>query len=222
MGKMEDMDIISEKIKKCKGCSLSLSRNNVVVGEGSLDTPIMFVGEGPGANEDLQGRPFVGRAGNLLDKLLKEVAKINREDLYITNVVKCRPPKNRVPTGEEMEKCSHFLLAQVMTIKPKIIVALGSTALNYFLKQTVPITKHRGRFKEWYGDIYIFPTFHPSYLLRNRSEKEGSPLFYAKIDMQAIGYMYKQLKNNPDLDTKKLVTTVEKGVIAAENKINKG
>lgn len=221
MSKIEDLELVGEKIKKCDKCSLKLSRTNVVIGEGDPNAPIMFVGEGPGANEDLQGRPFVGRAGNLLDKLLKEVAKVDRDKFYITNVVKCRPPKNRVPTTEEMEKCSHFLIAQIEIIKPKIIVALGSTALNYFLKQVVPITKHRGKFKEWYGGIYIFPTFHPSYLLRNRSEKEGSPLFYAKLDMQAIGYMYKQLKANPNLDLKKLVETTEKGIIAAENKIKK-
>ncbi|SHE37554.1 DNA polymerase [Marinitoga hydrogenitolerans DSM 16785] len=219
MSKVEDLELIGDKIKNCDSCSLSLSRTNVVIGEGSPDSPIMLVGEGPGANEDLQGRPFVGRAGNLLDKLLKEIAKIERENLYITNVVKCRPPKNRVPTTEEMEKCSHFLMAQITVIKPKIIVALGSTALNFFLKQVVPITKHRGRFKEWYGGIYIFPTFHPSYLLRNRSEKEGSPLFYAKLDMQAIGYMYHQLKSKPNINLKSLIEKTEKGIIDAENRI---
>ncbi|GAB6189071.1 hypothetical protein JCM30566_08100 [Marinitoga arctica] len=221
MSKIDDLKLIGEKIKQCDNCSLSLSRTNVVIGEGNVESPIMFVGEGPGANEDLQGRPFVGRAGNLLDKLLKDVAKVERNNFYITNVVKCRPPKNRVPTTDEMEKCSHFLIAQISVIKPKIIVALGSTALNYFLKQVVPITKHRGRFKEWYGGIYIFPTFHPSYLLRNRSEKEGSPLFYAKLDMQAIGYMYNQLKTNPNVDLKKLIEKTEKGIISAENKIKK-
>lgn len=221
MAKIEDLRLISERIKECNNCSLSLSRTNVVVGEGDVDAPIMLVGEGPGANEDLQGRPFVGKAGNLLEKLLKEVAKLDREKLFITNVVKCRPPKNRVPTSEEMEKCSHFLMGQISVIKPKIIVALGSTALNYFLKQVVPITKHRGKFKEWYGGIYIFPTFHPSYLLRNRSEKEGSPLFYARLDMQAIGYMYRQLKANPDIDLKQLVETTEKRIAAAESRVKK-
>ncbi|KLO22811.1 DNA polymerase [Marinitoga sp. 1197] len=221
MIKSENLELISERIKNCNNCSLSLSRTNVVIGEGNVNSPIMLVGEGPGANEDLQGRPFVGRAGNLLNKLLKDIAKVPREQFYITNVVKCRPPKNRVPTTDEMEKCSHFLIAQIEVIKPKIIVALGSTALNYFLKQVVPITKHRGRFKEWYGGIYIFPTFHPSYLLRNRSEKEGSPLFYAKIDMQAIGYMYNQLTSKNNLDLKKLIEKTEKGIIAAENRVNK-
>lgn len=221
MAKIEDLRLISERIKECNNCSLSLSRTNVVVGEGDVDSPIMLVGEGPGANEDLQGRPFVGKAGNLLEKLLKEVAKLDREKLFITNVVKCRPPKNRVPTSEEMEKCSHFLMGQISVIKPKIIVALGSTALNYFLKQVVPITKHRGKFKEWYGGIYIFPTFHPSYLLRNRSEKEGSPLFYARLDMQAIGYMYRQLRANPDIDLKQLVETTEKRIAAAESRVKK-
>ncbi|MBM7558870.1 uracil-DNA glycosylase [Marinitoga litoralis] len=221
MSKIEDLELISSKIKNCDSCSLSLSRNNVVVGEGNINSPIMLVGEGPGENEDLEGRPFVGRAGNLLDKLLKEVAKVDRENFYITNVVKCRPPKNRTPTSEEMEKCSHFLMGQISVIKPRIIVALGSTALNFFLKQVVPITKHRGRFKEWYGGMYIFPTFHPSYLLRNRSDTEGSPLFYAKLDMQAIGYMYKQLASNPNLDIKKLIETTEKGIIAAENRIKR-
>ncbi|PLV56643.1 type-4 uracil-DNA glycosylase [Thermotoga sp. SG1] len=167
----ELMEIVKGRVKKCTACPLYLTRTNVVVGEGSLDTKIVFVGEGPGEEEDKTGRPFVGRAGMLLTELLSEVG-IKREDVYICNVVKCRPPNNRTPTTEEMFACGHFLLAQIEIINPAVVVALGSTALSFFMDgKKVSITKVRGNPIDWLGGKKIVPTFHPSYLLRNRSRE---------------------------------------------------
>jgi DNA polymerase len=167
----ELMEIVSERVKKCTACPLHLNRTNVVVGEGNLDTRIVFVGEGPGEEEDKTGRPFVGRAGMLLTELLRE-SGIRREDVYICNVVKCRPPNNRTPTPEEQAACGHFLLAQIEIINPDVIVALGATALSFFVDgKKVSITKVRGNPIDWLGGKKVIPTFHPSYLLRNRSNE---------------------------------------------------
>ena len=179
------MEIVKRRIEVCTACPLHQGRTNVVPGEGSLDSPLMMVGEGPGEEEDKTGRPFVGRAGQLLTKMMREVG-LRREDVYITNVVKCRPPGNRVPTNQEMNACSHFLMAQIQIVNPKVIVALGSTALSFFLGKKVSITKMRGKEIEWIGGRIIFPTFHPSYLLRNRSTGPGSPYDLAMQDMKKI------------------------------------
>jgi DNA polymerase len=165
------METVKERVERCTACPLHLTRTNVVVGEGNLDTKIVFVGEGPGEEEDKTGRPFVGRAGMLLTELLNEVG-IKREDVYICNVVKCRPPNNRTPTTEEMFACGHFLLAQIEIINPSVVVALGATALSFFMDgKKVSITKVRGNPMDWLGGKKIVPTFHPSYLLRNRSKE---------------------------------------------------
>ncbi len=187
------MKIVEERIRSCRACPLHEGRMNVVPGEGSLDSPLMFVGEGPGEEEDKTGRPFVGRAGQMLTRLLKEVG-IDREKVYITNVVKCRPPGNRVPTAQEMNACSHFLMAQIQIVNPKVIVALGSTALSFFLEKKVSITKMRGKVIEWIGGKLIFPTFHPSYLLRNRSTGPGSPYDLALQDMRRIKELYDEYR----------------------------
>lgn len=178
---------------------MHLTRNKVVPGEGNIESPIVFVGEGPGADEDKTGRPFVGRAGKLLDKMLKEWAGIERKDIFITNIVKCRPPKNRVPTDEEMKSCIQYLESQMLVIKPKIIVTLGATSMSYFTNEK-KITQSRGKFYDWFGNIKTFVTFHPSYLLRNHSMEKGSPRWYSYMDMKAIGVMYKALNKGKNVD----------------------
>lgn len=157
---------------KCSRCQLRENVNGVVMGEGSTDNNIMLIGEGPGATEDRQERPFVGRAGKLMDKIFSAVG-LKREELYITNVVKCRPPDNRVPHQNEFESCVSILMAEIELIQPKVIVTLGSTATEYLFDPPDSITNIRGN---WYqrGDIYFLPTFHPAYLLRNENMKKYS------------------------------------------------
>ncbi|MGC9771466.1 uracil-DNA glycosylase [Fervidobacterium islandicum] len=196
MKKEEFMAIIEQRIHECQACPLWLQRTNVVPGEGNLHSPIMFVGEGPGEEEDKQGRPFVGKAGQLLTKILESV-NIKREDVYITNVVKCRPPNNRVPTPMEIQSCSPFLIAQIEVINPRMIVPLGSTAASFFLGKDEPITKIRGKEFVWKGGIIIFPMFHPSYLLRNPSKEKGSPKDLTWQDIKKVRKYYDEfLKGN--------------------------
>ncbi len=184
------MKVVEEKISVCTACPLSQTRTKVVPGEGNIHSPIIFVGEGPGEEEDLSGRPFVGKAGQLFDKIL-ESAGFVRKELYITNVVKCRPPQNRVPSSEEILACSHFLMAQIAIIDPKIIVPLGATALNFFMSGS--ITESRGKFFEWKGNIKIFPMFHPSYLLRNQSKEPGSPKALTWDDIRVLKKTYDEI-----------------------------
>jgi DNA polymerase len=167
MDKLEVMKEIEEQVKICEKCRLREERNKYVIGEGSLDAKIMFVGEGPGRDEDREGRPFVGRAGQLLDKILDSV-NISRNEIYITNVVKCRPPKNRDPRQDEIKACFPYLTSQISLINPKIIVTMGNFATKLLLnEQKKGITALRGNVFDWVGGIKIVPMFHPSYLLRN-------------------------------------------------------
>lgn len=208
----DEMNIIEEKISKCERCTLHLTRNKTVPGTGNIKTDIVFVGEGPGEEEDKSGLPFVGRAGEMLDKLLNENAKLQRENIFIANIVKCRPPKNRTPNEEEVLMCTPYLEAQLMLLNPKIIVALGGTALKYFTGES-KITKSRGSFFKWYGNTRIFATFHPSYLLRSDGESgPGSPIWLAQLDMSAIGFMYKALEKNIPVEeiVKKVELTLQK------------
>jgi uracil-DNA glycosylase len=154
----------------CSRCKLhTLGRKQVVFGVGNPNADLMFVGEGPGADEDIQGEPFVGRAGQLLTKII-EAIDLRREDVYIANVIKCRPPGNRNPEPDEVERCEPFLFRQVDIIKPKVIVALGKFAAQCLLKSDAPITRIRGR-EFTYRDSILIPTYHPAYLLRNPSAK---------------------------------------------------
>jgi len=156
--------------KKCTKCSeLSRCRHSVVFGVGDPHAGLMFIGEAPGADEDAQGEPFVGRAGQLLTKII-EAMGYKRSDVYITNILKCRPPQNRTPLPDEVTNCLPYVLSQIELIQPKVIVALGATALRALLDIQLGITKMRGR---WYTfrDIPIMPTFHPAYLLRNPAAK---------------------------------------------------
>jgi uracil-DNA glycosylase len=155
---------------QCTRCKLhTLGRRQVVFGVGNPNADLMFVGEGPGADEDIQGEPFVGRAGQLLTKIIEAIG-MTRGDVYIANVIKCRPPQNRNPEPDEVEQCEPFLFRQIETIKPKVIVALGKFAAQSLLKTTEPITRIRGR-EYKYRDAILMPTYHPAYLLRNPSSK---------------------------------------------------
>ncbi len=165
-----DYQLLREKAIKCTRCQLHETCQQVVMGKGTINNRIMFVGEGPGAQEDKKGIPFVGRAGRLLDKIL-EAVEITRDDIYITNIVKCRPPGNRAPTIKEARACSPILQAEIKLINPKVIVPLGSTALKYLIDQKMSITKMRGKWIKR-GNIFILPTFHPAYLLRNSNMKK--------------------------------------------------
>jgi DNA polymerase len=154
----------------CSRCKLhTLGRKQVVFGVGNPNADLMFVGEAPGADEDQQGEPFVGRAGQLLTKIIEAIG-LKREDVYIANVIKCRPPGNRNPEPDEVEQCQPFLFRQIDAIQPKVIVALGKFAAQSLLQSTDPITRVRGREFSYRGATLI-PTFHPAYLLRNPSSK---------------------------------------------------
>ena len=162
---------IREDIGDCTRCKLAtLGRKQVVFGVGNPNADLMFVGEAPGADEDVQGVPFVGRAGQLLTKMI-EAMGFARNDVYIANVVKCRPPENRNPEPDEIESCEPFLFRQIETIKPKVIVALGAFAAKTLLRSADPISRLRGRVYDYHG-AQLIPTFHPSFLLRSPGQKK--------------------------------------------------
>jgi len=166
---MLDWDALVNECSNCNKCELGQTRLNIVIERGSRNAPVMLVGEGPGEQEDRQGKPFVGAAGHLLDNLL-EALLFKDEDYYICNIVKCRPPNNRVPTEEEAEQCLGFLRNQVALIRPKIIICMGATAMKYIVDRNSKITQIRGQWIERKG-YYIMPTFHPAALLRDESKK---------------------------------------------------
>jgi len=169
----------------CRLCRLCESRTQVVFGEGSHQSQAILIGEGPGENEDLQGRPFVGRAGQLLDQIL-DAAGIPRESVYITNMVMCRPPGNRTPQPDEIEACWPYLARKLQLLHPKVIVALGNVPAQFFLKTTEGITKLRGQSIPWKDNMEIFPMFHPSFLLRNPSREVGSPKYLTWQDIKQL------------------------------------
>lgn len=167
------LEAVAAHIATCANCGLCQTRTTTVPGEGNANGPdIMFVGEGPGAEEDAQGRPFVGKAGKLLDKMI-EAMGYRREEVYIANVVKCRPPNNRKPVREEMDMCLPYLRHQIRLVQPKVLVGLGGTAIEGLLGRPVGISRMRGIWQEYAG-IKLMPTFHPSYLLRDPSKKKDA------------------------------------------------
>jgi DNA polymerase len=169
-GARDALAAIREDIGDCTRCKLhTLGRKQVVFGVGNPESDLMFVGEAPGADEDVQGVPFVGRAGQLLTKII-EAIDLKREDVYIANVIKCRPPQNRNPEQDEVDTCEPFLFRQIDTIKPKVIVALGTFAARALLRTLDPISRLRGRVFDYRG-AKLVPTFHPAYLLRNPASK---------------------------------------------------
>ena len=163
------LEAIREDIGECTRCKLHEHRNKIVFGEGNPQAKIVFIGEGPGADEDTTGRPFVGRAGQLLDKIIQAIG-LKRDDVYISNVVKCRPPGNRTPERDEVATCEQFLFRQLALIRPQVIVALGSPAFQCLLRTKETITRARGEWRDWNG-IKVMPTFHPAYLLRSPDKK---------------------------------------------------
>lgn len=165
-----DWETLTEKCRNCTACGLAVTRTNVVVGVGKPDAEVLFVGEGPGENEDLQGEPFVGRGGQLLDKMLAAVGLSRQKNIYIANIVKCRPPKNRDPQPEEQEACIHWLREQVMLIRPKIIVCLGRIAACRIMTPDFKVTRQHGQLIEKSG-IWMMGTYHPAALLRNPNQK---------------------------------------------------
>lgn len=160
---------LEAKAKECVRCPLHKSRKNVVYGVGPVDVDILIVGEGPGADEDAQGEPFVGKAGKLLDKMLAAMG-YDRGQVYIANIVKCRPPENRTPDVDEMDACIPHLHEQIDLVRPKVIIAMGSTAVRGLLGVS-GVTRIRGRWKLYDAEIPVMPTFHPAYLLRNEGAK---------------------------------------------------
>lgn len=167
----DTLEKLKVQAQQCHLCELSKSRNSVVFGEGNPQADIMFIGEAPGATEDSTGKPFTGRSGELLTKMIENVLLIKRKEVYITNIVKCRPPDNRVPTPTEAHTCYSFLLKQIELVKPKLIVTLGGTAYHYMTGDETGISKIRGVLHQQNGYTLI-PTYHPSFLLRNPSAKK--------------------------------------------------
>ena len=164
-----DLDSLDREASACTRCPLSVTRTKVVFGVGNPAADLMFVGEGPGHDEDIRGEPFVGRAGQLLTKII-EAMGVARADVYICNVVKCRPPENRNPLQEEVDKCRPFLMRQIDLVQPKVIVALGNVAVQFLLESTERISRMRGRFHDLRG-TKVMPTYHPAFLLRNPNAK---------------------------------------------------
>lgn len=184
---MLSMDELSREIAGCTRCRLNLNRTNTVPGEGSLRAKVMFIGEAPGAEEDRLGRPFVGKAGQLLDKALKALDFSREKNFYICNICKCRPENNRTPADDEAEACIPFLRNQVAIIKPKIIVCLGATSVKYIIDKHAKITSIRGTWFERKG-YYIIATFHPAALLRDESKKR---LFWE--DLKKVKEKYEEI-----------------------------
>lgn len=169
----DTLDQLKLHCLECSKCRLAETRTNVVFGVGAENAEVMFIGEGPGENEDLQGEPFVGRGGQLLDKMLNAVDLDRRKNIYIANMVKCRPPKNRDPLPDEQEQCINWLRNQVKIIRPKIIVCLGRVAATRLIKKDMKITKEHGVFFEKNG-VIMMATLHPAALLRNPNNKPGA------------------------------------------------
>jgi uracil-DNA glycosylase len=166
---MQGWNELINECARCEKCGLGRTRTNIVIERGSRNAPVMMIGEGPGEQEDLQGKPFVGAAGRLLDLLLSAL-RFREEDYYICNIVKCRPPGNRVPDDSEAEQCLPYLRNQVALVKPKIIVCLGATAMKYVVDRDAKITRIRGQWLER-KSYWMMPTFHPAALLRDASKK---------------------------------------------------
>lgn len=179
------MEDLATHCNACQRCDLAPTRTNVVVSRGSATAPIFIIGEGPGQQEDEQGKPFVGRSGQLLEQILASVRLDTERDVYIGNIVKCRPPNNRVPTADEVAACKGYLLEQIRLVDPKIILLTGATAVKGILGIKEGITKIRGQWFEWEGRLCM-PIFHPAYLLRNPSREKGSPKWLMWQDIQAV------------------------------------
>lgn len=184
-GTYGNLDELFDHCRQCQRCELAAGRTNVVVGRGLPTAPIMIIGEGPGQTEDETGLPFVGKSGQLLEKILESVRIDPASEVYICNVVRCRPPGNRVPTPEEAAACRPYLMEQIRLVDPKIILLTGATALRGVTGRKDGITKVRGQWLEWEGRLCM-PIFHPAYLLRNQSREKGSPKWLMWQDIQTV------------------------------------
>jgi uracil-DNA glycosylase family 4 len=169
-GNAAKLQAIRDEIGDCQRCKLCQGRTNIVFGVGDPNAKLLFIGEGPGRDEDLKGEPFVGRAGQLLTKMI-EAMGLKRSEVYIANIVKCRPPDNRYPEPDEVETCQPFLMQQIAAIKPKVAITLGNLATQTLLQTKTGITALHGTFREWNG-IQVMPTYHPAFLLRNPNMKK--------------------------------------------------
>ncbi|NWG02942.1 MAG: uracil-DNA glycosylase [Syntrophaceae bacterium] len=167
--KILTLEMVRKELGDCKRCKLHRTRRTIVFGEGNEKAILMFIGEGPGNEEDVQGRPFVGKAGQLLTRIIESI-NLSREEVYIANVIKCRPPENRNPEPDEIESCHPFLLRQIHVIQPKIICALGTFSAQTLLNTNAKITALRGKIYDLEG-IKVIPTYHPAFLLRNPDKK---------------------------------------------------
>ncbi len=184
-GTYRDMADMTTDCSVCHRCELGRTRTHAVISRGNPNADILIIGEGPGENEDLQGKPFVGKSGQLLDKILESV-NLTENDIFICNIVKCRPPGNRKPTKDEMDACRPYLMEQIRLVNPKIIILTGASSIEgIFQEKSVGITKIRGQWRDWNG-IDCMPIFHPSYLLRNQSRAEGSPKWLTWQDIQEV------------------------------------
>lgn len=186
---MTEFMLLQQEIERCEKCALSESRTHAVVGEGDVQARLMLIGEGPGAEEDKQGRPFVGAAGKLLDQMLDAIG-LARENVYIANIVKCRPPQNRAPKPDETNACIGYLLRQIRLIQPDVMLLLGATALNAVLSKDLRITKDRGKWMKFEGRD-VLATFHPAALLRDPSKKPLSfdDMLAVKIRLEQNRYV---------------------------------
>ncbi len=195
----KELVLLSHKVKNCTNCDLHLKRTNTVFGAGNPFAEILLIGEGPGRDEDIQGIPFVGKSGQLLDKILGACGFNRDEHVYIANIVKCRPPGNRDPKPEEREACLPYLHQQIKLIQPKIIILLGATALKGLIDPNARITRVRGKWMEW-EEYLVMPTYHPSALLRNAGQKKD-----AWEDFKMVYYKYRELvdptHSSPHIDS---------------------
>lgn len=184
-GTYSTLEDLGTHCRQCQRCDLGTTRMNAVVGRGNPSAPLMIVGEGPGQNEDETGLPFVGKAGQLLEKILQAVHLDSEKDVYISNIVKCRPPGNRTPTQTEMDACRPYLLEQIRMVNPKIILLTGASSVRGLIGDKRGITQIRGQWLEWDGRLCM-PIFHPAYLLRNPSREKGRPKWLMWQDIQAV------------------------------------
>ncbi len=184
-GTYGNLDELAQHCHQCQRCGLAANRTNVVISRGNPQAPLMVIGEGPGQQEDETGLPFVGRAGQLLEKILASVKLDSNNDVYICNIVKCRPPGNRTPTTDEANACKPYLLEQIRLVAPKIILLTGATAVRGLTGDKRGITKIRGQWLHWQNYLCM-PILHPAYLLRNPSRKPGSPKWLMWQDIQAV------------------------------------
>ena len=178
---------------QCRACDLCKTRSSIVFSDGRADAPIMLIGDAPGPDEDAAGKPFVGRAGQLLNTFLAEAGLDRNNDFYICNTIKCKPPQNRVPTNEEKRACQAYLFGQISIVRPKIILLCGTTVLQSFIDDDLKITEIRGKWLNIFDDIEVMAISHPSYLLRQHSTEPNSPRWLMKKDLEKVKVMLDEL-----------------------------